>query len=384
MNFTCATHEISHAIKLATKAINGRTDQPILANVLLESDGDHIRVEATDLQMTIATRFPASVTEGGATTLPGKIFCAYLDACAENDTDPETLLQLDSKPGAATVKLRHSACDFKTLPGEIFPRLTLFANGGGQGRNLNSERLREGILATSFAAAKDASIARILSGALIEAEGERLRMVTTDSYRLAFWETTLDVDAVAGDEPPLRIVVPVRALVEAARNVEDPTTTLATFGHGPTHLAIQTGSAHIATRLLDGTYPAYEMIIPKQDTPKTVATATTDELLDALRRVEIATTEGANMVRLEIADGMATLSASSPAAGEAMESVAVEQEGDDLRTAFNAHLLIDIVAHVPTRTVRIAMHSATTAAIIAPGTPQDGTKQFYLLMPLRA
>ena len=209
MRFACTTKDIAAAVGAASKVVNAHTTVPILSNVLLQAEGEKIAVRATDLELTFEHAFPAEVTEGGAVTVPAKLFASYLGNLA-----PGTL-EVTGTPTRASVKCDRSNYDFHALPADEYPPLPAAARGSHF--TIAGKRFRDGIDATIFAASSEEARGAVLMGTLLEVEGNALTMVATDGYRLAKFATTLD-DGMSGNE---KFIVPSRALAEVARNLRN-------------------------------------------------------------------------------------------------------------------------------------------------------------------
>ena len=152
MKFTCSTKDIASAVGAASKVVNAHTTVPILSNVLLSSDGETVRVRATDLEVTLEHAFPAEIAEAGSVTVPAKLFSGYLGNL------PAGLLELSGTPTRASVKCERSNYDFHALPAEEYPPLPAAQKGASVA--LSGKRFREGVNATIFAASKRRRAAR--------------------------------------------------------------------------------------------------------------------------------------------------------------------------------------------------------------------------------
>lgn len=370
MRFACASKDIAAAVGAASKVVNAHTTVPILSNVLLQADGDKIAVRATDLELTLEHAFPAQITEGGAVTVPAKLFASYL-----GNLGPGTL-EVTGTPTRASVKCDRSNYDFHALPPEEYPPLPAAARGSHF--TIAAKRFREGIDATIFAASGEEARGAVLMGTLLEVEGEAMTMVATDGYRLAKFATTLD-DGMPGPE---KFIVPSRALAEVARNLGGgEQIAVSALGAQSNQLQMSSGAVSITVRLVDGQYPNYQQVIPAKF-DRTV-TASTAALIGSLRRAELVAGDRASMVKLSIANQTLIVTASSDVSGNAYEEVEVEQTGEDLAIAFNARYLVEILNHIKSEKVVMEFLGPLSPAAIRPLEPLDSGQQLYVLMPLR-
>ncbi|HVN69563.1 MAG TPA: DNA polymerase III subunit beta [Candidatus Binatia bacterium] len=370
MKFVCTTKDIAAAVGAASKVVNTHTTIPVLSNVLLQADGGKISVRATDLELTLEHSIPAEVAEGGAVTIPAKLFASYLGNLA-----PGTL-ELTGTPTRASVKYQRSNYDFHALPAEEYPPLPSATRGAQF--EISAKRFREGIDATIFAASGEEARGAVLMGTLLEVEGNALTMVATDGYRLAKFSTTLE----SGGSDKEKFIVPSRALAEVARNLgAGEKIAVSALGAQSNQLQMASGDVTITVRLVDGQYPNYQQVIPaKFDRSVTVGTAA---LVASLRRAELVAGDRASMVKLAIANQTLIVTASSDVSGTAYEELEIEQTGEDLTIAFNARYLVEILNHVKSEKTVIEFLGPLSPAAIRPLEALESGAQLYVLMPLR-
>ncbi|MFN2460612.1 MAG: DNA polymerase III subunit beta [Candidatus Velthaea sp.] len=370
MKFTCSTKDIASAVGAASKVVNAHTTVPILSNVLLTADAGAIKVRATDLELTLEHAFPAEVAEGGAVTVPAKLFSGYLGNL------PAGLLELTGSPTRASVKAERSNYDFHALPPDEYPPLPAAQKGATF--TINAKRFREGVQSTIFAASSEEARGAVLMGTLLEIEGDSITMVATDGYRLAKWTSTLDRELTGGSA---KYIVPSRALAEAARNIgATEALDVTALGAQSNQLAITADSTSIVVRLVDGQYVNYQQVIPPKFDRS--VTANTNALIGGLRRAELVAGDRASMVKMAIANQQLIITANSDIAGNAYEELEVEQTGDDLTIAFNARYLVEILNHVDSPQVVMEFMGPLSPAAIRPLESGDG-RQIFVLMPLR-
>ncbi len=372
MKFRCNTKDIASAVGAASKVVNAHTTVPILSNVLLTTDGEVIRVRATDLELTLEQAFPAEVGDPGSVTVPAKLFSGYLGNL------PPGTLELSGTPTRASVKWERSNYDFHALPADEYPPLP--SSQKGISFALDAKRFREGVAATIFAASSEEARGAVLMGTLLELGGERLTMVATDGYRLAKWETTL-ARPLEG-QTSAKFIVPSRALAEAARNLGGTEVVEVTaLGPSGNQLAFATQNASIVVRLVDGQYPNYGQVIPAQfDRSLRINTSA---LIAGLRRAELVAGDRASMVKVNVANQQLIITANSDTTGNAYEELEVEQSGEDLTIAFNARYLVEILNHIDAPQIRMEFLGPLSPAAIRPGDDAEGVAQMYVLMPLR-
>lgn len=370
MKFTCSTKDLAGAVNAASKIVNGHTTVPILSNVLVVADGSEIRVRATDLELTLEQRLDGAISESGSVTVPAKLFSGYLGNL------PAGEVEVSGGSTRTSVKAQRSNYDFHALPAEEYPPLP--AAQAGMHIRMPAGKLREGVQAAIFAASNEEARGAVLMGTLVEIEGDSLTLVATDGYRLAKWQTRLE----AGIEGSAKFVVPSRALGEAARNMSGTDTVeLTVHGSAGNQLAIVSGGTAIYVRLVDGSYPNYQQVIPQQFDRS--ITVNVSALIGALKRAELVAGDRASMVKLAFADQRLAVTANSEATGNAYEELEIEQTGEDLTIAFNARYLIEVLNHLDSSHAVLEFLGPLSPVAIRPLSPGEGVTQLYVLMPLR-
>ena len=370
MKFTCNTKDIAAAVAAAVKVVNAHTTMPILGNVLLTAGKGRVNVRATDLELTLENNFPAEVGEEGACTVGARLFSGYLanlPGAAE--------LTMRGTVSRATVTCDRSKYEFVALPPEEFPPLPE-GKSGDQFR-IDAKVFREAVNAVTFAASSEEARGAVLMGALLEIEDQRLTMVATDGYRLARHEAALAEKVRAG----AKYIVPARALGEVVRGASGGVIEVTALGGQANQLVFNTGDAKIIARLVDGPYPNYQQVIPKEFERKVIAS--TAKLLAGLRRAEVVAGERASMVKLAMEGTSLVITAASDTTGNAYEELDVERTGDPLTIAFNAKYLVEILNHISSDTVALDFVGALQPTAIRPNEGENAGRQLFILMPLR-
>jgi DNA polymerase-3 subunit beta len=369
MKFTCNAKDIAAAVTTASKVVNAHTTVPILNNVLVAAKNGRVSVRATDLELTLENSISAEVQEEGACTVPARLFTGYLANL------PPAKLQMQGTASRATLKCERSNYEFFTLPPEEYPPLPE-GTTSGQFR-VDVKAFRDAANAVTFAASSEEARGAVLMGTLVELEDTHATMVATDGYRLARYRLELAEPV----KTPTKLIVPARGLSEVVRAATEGQIEATVVGGQANQLVFNTGDAKISARLVDGQYPNYQQVIPKEFDKKVVAS--TAQLLAALRRAGVVAGDRASMVKLAMDGSSLVITASSETAGNAYEEIDVERKGDPLTIAFNAKFLVEILNHIETETVTLDFVGALNPAAIHPGDAKAAERQLYILMPLR-
>lgn len=370
MKFTCNSRDIAGAVAAASKVVNAHTTMPILSHVLLTArKGGRVSVRATDLELTLENAFAAEVVEEGACTVQARQFAAYLSNL------PVAEVELAGNEHRTTVKCERSNYEFVAQPAQEFPPLPE-GTFGDQFR-VEAKAFREAANAVTFAASSEEARGAVLMGTLLEIEGSSLTMVATDGYRLARYQMPLAEPV----KQSAKLIVQARALSEVVRVASGGVIEATVLGGQANQLVFNTGDAKIIARLVDGPYPNYQQVIPKEFDKRLIASSA--KLLASLRRAEVVAGDRASMVKLAMDGSSLVITASSDSAGNAYEELDVVRSGDPLTIAFNAKYLVEILNHVESDEVSLEFVGALQPAAIRPAGGPSVDRQLYILMPLR-
>jgi DNA polymerase-3 subunit beta len=367
MRFTISREKLQEGLAAVTASIPAKTTLPVLANILLEATDKGIRLSGTDLDIAVTTEVAADVETTGATTVPAK---KLSEIARELPPAPVRI----AAAGEQRVTLDCGRSHFKILglPRDEFPA---FPNVSfKESWRIRSGDLQKLISHTSFAVSTEES-RPILNGVLWELRPEMMRMVATNGHRLAKMETPIK----SGGAPSTDLIVPAKALEQIRRLFpEDEELEIA---KGDNHLGFRSPFTAVFTRLIEGPYPPYDQVLPKDN--NRVAIADRTALTSALRRMSIIASDQTHRIRLSFNAGMLKFSVQTPDLGEAADELAVRYTGDALDIGFNANYLLEILRFIPTEEVRLTFKAPERAATIEPEGWADPASYLCLVMPLR-
>jgi DNA polymerase-3 subunit beta len=366
MKFTITRERLHEGLVAVAASVPTKTTLPVLSNILLEAVADGIRLSGTDLDIAVSTLVPAEVDTPGAVTIPAKKLVEIVREL------PSAAIRIGSS-GEQRVDLECGRSRFRLLgiPREEFPNFppVSFENSW----TVTSSDLQKLINHVSFASSTEES-RPILNGVLWELHRDVMRMVATNGHRLA----KMDVP-VSGGSASATLIVPPKAL-EQVRRLFGPADEIE-IARSDNHLGFRTGSTVVFTRLIEGPYPNYEQVIPKDNDRS--CTVEKDSLAAALRRVGVVASDQTHRVRLQFAAGTLKLSVSTPDLGEAQDEIAVTYDGDPLEIGFNANYLLEVLKFMPTDEVRLTFKAPERAATVDPVGWDDAASYMCLVMPLR-
>ncbi len=377
MKITCSQHDFNSNLSLVSRIVPSRPTHPILGNVLLNADVDKQKVTLTsfDLSISISTQFPAEVVTGGSITLPAKLLNDIIARLPEGEItlfyEPSTL---EDNP-LFTITSVSGRFQIRAMNAQEYPELPVVT---GQTLHLPPETLLQGFKSTAFAASPDDS-KQVLTGIHLHKTADSLEFATTDGHRLAVGRQELDQITI---EEELAMTIPVRAFRELERILlsnSQPSETVA-FCFDDTQVAFEFKSQRLTSRKLDGTYPAYNKLIPAEFSRQ--VSLDRKGLLKALERMAVLADQSSNLVKFTIDNqgSKISLEVEAPDLGNAKESLPAVITGDDLDIGFNVKYLIDGLKAFTCNDVIVKLNEANQPVIFQ---PVDGHIVTYLVMPVQ-
>ncbi len=373
MKLVCTQADLASNLSLVSRAIPSRPTHPVLGNVLLTADVGTQRVSLTafDLSLGIQTTFAAAVEASGALTLPAKLLT---DIVSRLPAEQPVTLVADE---ASSARLSSSSGEYEVrgIGAEEYPELPLVQTG--EALNLSAESLIEGLRSSLFATSSDET-KQILTGVHLKVQSEGLEFAATDGHRLAVVATE---NTVGGSSSDFAVTVPARALRDlermlAARSTGEPVALY--FDQGQT--VFQWGDQYLTSRTLDGQYPNYGQLIPKEFARQ--VTLDRKQFLAALERIAVLADQHNNVVKLSLdtAAQAVTLSVDAQDVGSGKESMPAQISGDALEIAFNVRYLAEGLKALPATEVQMQLNGSTSPVIL---TPVGGIRMTYLVMPVQ-
>ena len=366
MKFTITREHLQEGLAAVAASVPAKTTLPVLSNILVEAQEGGLRLSGTDLDIAVSTTVAASVDQEGAMTLPARKLVEIVREM------PSAAIKISSA-GEQRVTIECGRSKFKLLglPREEFPAFPSVSFDDSW--KCSAQDLQKLIAHVAFAASTEES-RPILNGVLWELRPERMRMVATNGHRLARMDVPIEGGAENAD-----LIVPPKAL-EQIRRVFDAEQEIE-IAKSENHLGFRSPTTQIFTRLIEGPYPNYEQVIPRENDKE--LTADKAALTAALRRMMIVASDQTHRVRVGLSNGSCKLSVQTPDLGEAQEEVTVTYDGSPMEIGFNAAYLLEVLKHLPTDEVRLTFKSPERAATCEPVGWDDPASYLTLVMPLR-
>ncbi len=383
MRFVCSQAQLSSSLSLCSRAVASRPTHPVLANILFVADqqAQTLSLTAFDLNLGIQVIFPADVTHSGAITLPSKLLGDIVSRLPNEDIT----LAVD-KDAIASIICGSGKYQVHGLPVEEFPELPQI-DADGQVTYLPVESLLLGLDSSLFATATDES-KRILTGVHITATSDFLEFAATDGHRLSVIQTKFldEEDGVptksekSESQTNLEVTIPARAMRELERMLKNQKEGVITVKFDQNQMIFVLANQTLTSRLLDGSYPNYNQLIPKQFERQ--ITLEREVFISALERIGVLADQKNNIVKLSIDSTGQEISASvdAPDVATGKESILAQISGNDLDIAFNVKYLLDGLKALPSKEIQLKINTATSPAIL---TPIGSVNMTYLIMPVQ-
>ena len=363
MRLTITRQNLRRGLAAVSASIPGKTTLPVLSNVLIESEDNSVWISGTDLDVSIRVRVPAEVAEPGALTAPGR---KLLELTRELPDQP---VELRARGHQLEIACGNSRFKLNGLPTEEFPNLP--AMDFEEGWSVSEDSLRRLIRGTAFAVSNEES-RPILNGVYWEF-GDRMTMVATNGHRLA----KMEVDAAVARGATGAFIVPPAALAQVERLFDGDGEI--EVGKGGNHLGFRSANQEVYTRLIEGKYPNYEQVIPK-DNDK-VARVDKEAMEATVRRMAVLASDQTHRIKMSFESDRVQLDVMTPDLGEAHDELELDYEGEALRIGFNANYLVEVLRNMPAGDVKLAFKTAERAATVVPA--ESELDYLCLVMPLR-
>ena len=359
------------ALQHVTSVVERRNTIPILANVSLRAENNALHFKATDLDIEVTESAAAEVITPGSITAPAHTLHDIVRKLPDG-----AQIELSRRGDDGRMSLTAGASRFllACLPADDFPDLGL--SGMSHHFEIPAHDLASLIEKTRFAISTEET-RYYLNGIYlhaIEADGRwRLRAVATDGHRLA----RMDVELPDGGKGIPGVIVPRKTVYEVAKLLTDHHETVA-VDLSPNKIRFTAGHVVLTSKLIDGTFPDYQRVIP-QNNDKTLQ-AENAAFKEAVDRVSTLSSEKGRAVKLNISGGKVVLSVNNPESGSATEELPAEYRGEPMEIGFNARYLLDIAAQFEGDRAVFKLSDASAPTVIQ---DDKDPSALYVLMPMR-
>lgn len=364
MKFSISTQDLNAGVSTAIKALSQKGTIDIYECIFIEAYKGKLMLRCTDLSTQIDTMLSATILEDGVCCVQGKLFAEMMRKLSGDEVDIELSGNtMNIKSGASALNL--STRDYKDFiaMNEVKKEYIV---------KTTQRELKNLIKMTTFAAASEET-KPILMGVLMEFEGDRLKIVALDGFRLSTCTCRIE----NSNEKAVSAVVYARTLNDVSKILLDDDTPVS-ISVTRSHIEIDLDYTKVTVRLLEGEYIKYKQMLPTEH--KTRVRIKRTEILDSIDRVSLMARESkANLVKLSFKDKELFISANSEV-GRINDSLTVETMGDDIDIAFNPRYILDVFKVIEDEFIYMDMNSAVTPAVVR---PIQNESYLYLVLPVR-
>jgi len=364
VKFVCERDKLAETLGSAGRAVSSRASLPVLSGLRLELTGNLLRVTGSDLDLTISATAEVNGQEDGIAVLTAKLVTDIVRAL------PEGRVEVSVANDEANIASSSGRSQFsvRTIPATEFPKL---AEPAGEPVPIDAAVFAAAVKQVVPAASNDPN-RPILGGVQIEAEGDGVKLVATDSYRLAVRDLPGTAFLGAGQT----VLVPRNALQELLRILGDADKL--TLRLGEREASFEVGDTYLVTRLIEGQFPNYRNLIPEAH-PNHLKVSR-EALMEAVKRVRVVSRDAATPVKLVMRSGELELSVATQDYGTALETIDADYNGDELSVAFNPEYLIAGADAAVGDEVHLETIDSLKPALLRSA---DNPEYRYVLMPVR-
>ncbi len=367
MKIISTKDSLSYGIQVCQRVVSSKNPLPVLSGILLKAGDGTLTVTATDLEVGIECTLPMDIQEKGAVVLPARI----LGDIVRKLPDVKIVMEVNSQNFNTTIKYGQSEFNLLGLSSEDFPILPSIDFSSVL--TIKQELFKNMIKQVIFAASSDDN-RPIFTGALMEIGEDTVKLVATDTHRLALRTAKMENN---GFELEKSVIIPGKTLNELNRIMTGEGEDVK-IAFGENQIVFELPGTKLISRLIEGQFPNYKQVVPQGC--KTKIKLKTKELLEATERASLLAKEGSNFVKITITEENMTISSNSPEIGKIEEQLPIEMEGEETQIAFNSKYLIDVLKVIDTEEILVELTGSLSPGIIKPA---EGQNYIYVILPIR-
>ncbi|TGE34031.1 DNA polymerase III subunit beta [Desulfosporosinus sp. Sb-LF] len=365
MKIFCSKEALLSGVNAVQKAVSNKNTLPILQGILIKAEQQSLQFAATDLEMGIRCEVPAQVVEEGTMIVPAKLFTDVVRKL------PDTSITLEEREKTITIGYYQSEIVLNGYDPDEFPLFPDFFDPISF--TLPTPIFKNMIRQTVFSCAMEEN-RPVFTGTLLQIEGSNVRLVATDTHRLAY--SLAEISNPEGSQ--FSGIVPAKTLSEIYRLLRDEDEVL-TISFSQTQVVFQFGLIYLVSRLIEGQFPNYKQVIPQ--TCETKVNLSVKSFLEAVERASLLSRDknGATIIRINVEKDELRIDQSSEL-GKISEQIGIEMEGKDVMIAFNAKFLIDALKVIDSDQIIFELSGPFSPGVMR---PLDNPNYLYLVLPVR-
>ena len=378
MNISLSRSDLMTALQIVSKGLSTKPQTPILSGLYINAKDGNLELQSTNYELGFIVTIPAEVHTAGTAVLPGK----YLTEVIRKLPAEEIRIDTEQMNALAVITSGTARFTLRTMETSDFPVLSRME--GTLRFTIKDRTLAKLIKKSAFACLREEQRDRrpIFTGCQLEVEGKEVTFAATNVHRLAVKSELLEEDA-----GQIRIIIPAKFLEEVTRTIssEVPADIHVTCSYN--QVSMSSGSIYMTARLIEGTFPDYRRVIPREENIRTKVTLDAASFASAVDRASlIARTDQYNIVKLSFTQGLMRISSNSPEIGEAEETIPAKVTGDDVTIAFNASYLMDALKSLDSDTCILSLQGSNEQGVnLSPMTIREEAdpNYIYVVTPVR-
>jgi len=367
MKVICDKDELSRGTQIVQTVVSPRSTLPILSNFLFEAEGQKIKLSSTDLEVGVSCYVKGEIAKEGSITIPAKRFG---DIIRELPDDKPIEIRAD-ETNQISIKCGKSHFVLMGLPKSEYPVLPDFPEE--KTFKIQKSLLKTMLRRAVFAVSTDET-RYVLNGVYLIADNGSLKLVSTDGRRLAY------ISREGIDKKfQHKAIIPTKSVNEVQRiiSAEEKESEIK-IGVTENQIAFQIENITVLSRLIEGTFPNYEQVIPKKH--ETQVKVNVKEVLSAVRQMSLLTSDKASTVKFLFGKNLLRISAQAQGLGSGEAEIDIEHSGANLEIAFNPGFLIDILKNVDEEFVNFELTNSLNPALLS---PLNDKNYLCVVMPMR-
>jgi DNA polymerase-3 subunit beta len=379
MKLSCLQENLSRALAVVGRAVAVRSTLPITQNVLLATDGGRLKLSATNLEIGITTWIGAMIEEEGSITVPARLLTEFIGSLSQGQIE----ITGSDRPKSLTLNSGRINARISGTDAEDFPPIPTISAEEGVEFQVSTRDIKRSIDQTAFAA--DTEETRpVLSGILVEIEGDKLTLAAADGFRLAVKQGSI-LNPV---EKPVNVIIPARTFSEVSRLIGDQDSTMEVLvSSSRNQVLFQLDDLQIVSQIIQGNFPRYmDLLEDAMRDTKAEATLRITDMLAASRSVNIFVRDSNNIVKLQMnpsdedgPEGQIVISSRDDEVGENTAELDGQITGEESTIAFNGQYLLDVLGNIDGEEVSIKTSGPSRAGVFtSPGSDQ----YVHLIMPM--
>jgi len=372
MKVLALQENLNKGLSLVSRVVSSKAQLPVLNNVLLAADKGRLKLSATNLETGINYWLGAKIEKEGAISVPAKTLTEFISLL------PPEKVQLEVKDSTLNIISGSYSANLVGLPASEFPVVPTLKEE--KIFSFSSEELLKGISQTIFAASQDEG-RPVLTGVLFQLKSEELILVATDGYRLSFKRMKASKSLKEVKEFQKGLIIPARVLAEVGKIIsgsQQKEEIGLAITSSSNQIIFATPEAEIVSRLIEGSFPEFEKIIPEKWTTKVILEK--EGVLRAVRTASIFARESANIVKFAIRNSQFVISANAPQVGDNLIELETKQEGEENSIAFNSRFLLDFLNTTDASEISFEMTTSLNPGVFR---PVGDSSYFHIIMPVR-